>query len=151
MRMRRTISVFVALLALSSFTMNSGVEWLTDFEKAKSTADDSGKMILLSFSGSDWCANCIRLEKTLFSSEEFTAFATENLVLLNADFPARSKNKLSKEQTAHNEALAEKYNKAGKFPTVLLLDATGKVLGKLDHPKETVEAYMAQLKSLVNE
>ena len=141
--------IAIALIALcSAFVPSGNGTWLTDFDEAKKVSGESGKMILLSFSGSDWCANCMRLEKKLFDSEEFAAFASENLVLLNADFPARSKNKLSKEQTAHNEALAEKYNKAGKFPTVLVLDAEGNVKGKLQHPKESLSEYMGQLRSM---
>jgi thioredoxin-related protein len=39
---------------------------------------------------------------------------------------------LSKEQTKHNEGLAEKYNPLGKFPYTVLLDAKGKIIKEWD-------------------
>jgi methylmalonyl-CoA mutase cobalamin-binding domain/chain len=39
----------------------------------------------------------------------FKEFATNNLVVFNADFPKQKKNALSKEQTLENEKLAEKF------------------------------------------
>lgn len=102
--------------------------WLTDFTEAKKQAKEKHQPILLNFSGSDWCVPCIRMKKQYFSSESFQAYAGKNLVLLNADFPRRTKNKLSDQQQKQNDALAEQYNPSGKFPYTLLLDAEGKVL-----------------------
>ena len=96
--------------------------WLTDFDQAKELSVASGKPILISFSGSDWCQPCLRLERDLFSKPEFAAFAEEHLILVKADFPSRKKNELSPEQIKHNEALAEIYNPSGSFPLVLILD-----------------------------
>jgi len=102
--------------------------WLTDFTEAKKQAKEKHQPILLNFSGSDWCVPCIRMKKQYFSSESFQAYAGNNLVLLNADFPRRTRNKLSDQQQKQNDALAEQYNPSGKFPYTLLLDAEGKVL-----------------------
>lgn len=41
------------------------VTWLTDFNKAKIIAKEDNKLILLNFSGSDWCGPCIKLKKRL--------------------------------------------------------------------------------------
>ncbi len=152
--MKNQVKAFMVLLFLcclnaTSFAQESNA-WNEDITVASEQAENEGKMILLSFSGSDWCANCIRLDKVLFQSEEFEALASEDLVLLNADFPSRSKNKLSKEQVAKNEALAEKYNKAGVFPTVIVLSPDGAVVGKLVHPKDSVEEYITQLHAFID-
>ena len=117
-------------ILVSSFFFLSSQGWLTDFEKAKSEAQATHKQILVNFSGSDWCGPCIKLTKEVFESETFKTYANENLVLLRADFPRMKKNKLSKEQTALNEALADQFNKEGTFPLTLLLDENGKVLKK---------------------
>ena len=53
-------------------------------------------------------------------------------MLLRADFPRQKKNQLSKEQAAHNETLAEKYNPAGKFPYTVLISADGKMIKSWD-------------------
>lgn len=107
-------------------------EWLVDFDAAKQEAKQSNKQILLNFSGSDWCAPCIKLKKDVFDKQEFGDYAAQHLVLVRADFPRHKKNKLSDRQTAHNEGLAEKYNPQGKFPLTLLLDANGKVIQTWD-------------------
>ncbi len=147
--MKKLLTLCALSLVLMGLTDRADNGWLTDIELAKTEAIEHDKLILLSFSGSDWCGNCIRLEKTLFESESFKTFSLDKLVLFNADFPMRKKNKLSPEQTKKNDALAEEYNKDGVFPTVLILDASGKVQGKLVHPKESAEAYMTQLKNWV--
>lgn len=139
---------FVICLATTSYAQHD-IAWNQDVDSANAQAEKEGKLVLLNFSGSDWCANCIRLDKVLFQSEEFAAFAQDEFVLLNADFPARSKNKLSKEQTAKNEALAEKYNKKGVFPTVVLLSHDGKVIGRLSNPQDSASEYMRELQSLI--
>src|ERR1044072_5198548 len=91
-------------------------EWQPEFETARKLARENGKYILLNFSGSDWCAPCIRLHKEVFNSAEFELLAKRSLVLYDADFPRKIKNQLPKELVQRNEALAEKYNPLGKFP-----------------------------------
>ena len=103
----------------------------------------------MNFSGSDWCANCMRLEKVVFSSEVFKKYAAENLVLLSLDFPAKKKNKLSPEMTKQNDGLAEKFNKTGAFPTVTILGVDGKALGTTGYKKMSAEAYVAHLQSFL--
>src|ERR1700710_1034786 len=102
--------------------MTPATGWLVNFEEAQQLASEKHRLILLNFSGSDWCGPCIRMKKEVFNSDTFENFASSNLVLLNADFPRSNKNKLTKEQVSRNEALAEKYNSKGKFPFTLLLD-----------------------------
>jgi thiamine biosynthesis lipoprotein len=102
--------------------------WMHDFEAAKQEAQFRQKAILLNFSGSDWCIPCIELKKTLFSSEEFIAYATDRLILLNADFPRKSKNRLPTAQQAQKEQLAQQFNPQGNFPMTVLMDAQGRVL-----------------------
>lgn len=110
-------------------------EWTYDFEAAKISAKTSDKTILIVFSGSDWCKPCIQLHKDLFETEIFKEYAEEHLVLLKADFPYKKKNRLSKEQTAHNESLASRYNPEGEFPRAVFTEATGKVLGTFGYDK----------------
>jgi thioredoxin-related protein len=121
-------------------------EWLTDFDAAKTTAVKDNKYILLNFSGSDWCAPCIKMKKEVFESSPFLSIAEKQLVLVRADFPRTKKNQLPKEQSAHNEALAEKYNPDGKFPFTLLLDAKGNVIRQWDgYVFASQDAFIADL------
>ncbi len=139
------ITILLTLLSFSVFSQE--VKWLNSIDSAKVESKENNKLILLKFSGSDWCANCIRLDKTFFESEVFKNFAPGNLILLEADFPMKKKNKLPKEQQAHNDKLADKFNKGGSFPLVLILNSEGKLLGKITTPKNNIDEYINQIKS----
>jgi thioredoxin-related protein len=134
--------VFSSLLLLSN-------GWLTNFDAATKTATQKHQLILLNFSGSDWCGPCIRLRKEIFESNIFISFADSNLVLVNADFPRNKKNRLSDDQTKQNDSLADKYNPEGKFPYTLLVNANGKVVKEWDgFPDETPANFVAAIKTV---
>ena len=65
--------------------------WDDDYEKAVAQAKAEKKMVLLDFTGSDWCGWCIKLDKEVFSQPEFKDYAKENLVLVEVDFPNPSR------------------------------------------------------------
>ncbi len=102
--------------------------WLSNLDKAEQIAKTERKLILLNFSGSDWCIPCMKLRADIFNSDAFQDFAKDNLVLVNADFPRKKKDKLSNEQQKENDALAAKYNPEGRFPFTILLDSNGNKL-----------------------
>ena len=138
----KKVVALVLLLANIGFSQNSET-----FTKKLETAKTENKSVLLYFSGSDWCAPCVKFKKFIVNTPEFQTFATENLVIYNADFPRLSKNKLAKEVEKENETLADKYNSKGIFPLILLLDAEGNVIKKWEeYPKETVEEFIGKLK-----
>ncbi len=132
-----------------SLLLLSGKEWGTDIDAAKATAKKENKLVLLNFSGSDWCIPCIKLHDEIFESETFKNYASEKLVLVNADFPRLKKNQLSKDQQKKNDATAEQYNNKGHFPFTVLLNADGKILYTWDgYPEDGLNEFMRQLKSL---
>ena len=102
--------------------------WLNNLDKAEQIAKSEHKLILLNFSGSDWCIPCMKLRAEIFNSDAFTQYANDNLVLVNADFPRKKKDQLSKEQQRENDELAAKYNPDGRFPFTILLDSNGNKL-----------------------
>ncbi|MBI3853753.1 MAG: thioredoxin family protein [Verrucomicrobia bacterium] len=102
-------------------------EWLTDLPKAQAKAKAEKKLVLMDFTGSDWCPPCKALHKNVLSSPEFIQFAKANLVLVEVDFP-RSKPQSAALKKA-NQALSEKYAIEG-YPTIIVLDADGNTLSK---------------------
>ena len=97
--------IIALLVIFSSFSFAQQTEtFVNKLEQAKK----EHKKILLYFSGSDWCAPCIKFKKFIIQTEEFQAFAKTELIIYNADFPRQSKNKLAKEVEKENEALAGK-------------------------------------------
>jgi thioredoxin-related protein len=113
----------------------------TNFELVKKEAASQSKPIVLVFSGSDWCAPCIKLE-SIWQSTEFKEYAASNLILERADFPR--KNKTRSESKKQNEGLAARYNKEG-FPLVVVLDSKGTVLGKASYKNVSPNEYIALL------
>lgn len=123
----------------------NSLQWFTNIEEAKSAAAENGQNILMVFAGSDWCKPCIKFKKDILQNSNFSTQNIEKLVILYLDFPARKKNKLSKEQTKHNETLADKYNRSGIFPKIILLDAQGEKLKTIAFEGQSAEAFSTEL------
>lgn len=147
--MKKLLIIVTVMLGLAlSSTVNAGDTWLTDFTKAKAEAKMGKKIILAEFSGSDWCGPCILINKSVFSTAEFKKFAKEKLVLLLVDFP-NNKKKQSADLQKSNIALAQKYKIKG-FPTILLLDADGKVIAQtVGYQPGTAAEYIKGLEILM--
>ena len=144
----KTMLTGLLLVGLFGFSAFAGEEWLTDINKAKKEAAEKKLPILADFAGSDWCGWCIKLDKEVFSQKEFKAFAKDRVVLFLADFPR--KKELSAEVKAQNEQLQQAYGIEG-FPTVLLLDAGGKVIARTGYLRGGAVVYVDHLKDLLKQ
>ncbi len=142
--MRKILAI--CLLSLIS-ALGYSQHWETNFEKAKELATKENKTIIIVFQGSDWCAPCMKLEKEIWSNDEFIAHANNNYIMLKADFPKRKKNALDPKQQEHNNELAEQYNTAGYFPFVVIVNKDGDVLGNTGYKKVEVKKYIEILES----
>lgn len=137
--------IILAFLFLCSLGFSQ--DWKYNFEEAKKIASEENKNIVMIFSGSDWCAPCMRLDKNIWQSEEFKKEANQKWVLLKLNFPRKKANQLSEEQTNHNRDLAEKYNKEGSFPLVIIMQPNGKILGKLGFKNIEPKEYIALMEA----
>jgi thioredoxin-related protein len=139
------------LIAFFIINLFASLPWLGDFNYATTEAAKENKLILINFSGSDWCGPCIRLRKEILESATFEDYARDHLVLVRADFPRQKKNQPDAAQLKRNEALADKYNPDGKFPFTLLVDKNGKILKEWDgFPDESPEKFVAEISPLAN-
>jgi thioredoxin-related protein len=142
--MKKIIIILFIFMGTFSYSQN----WKTNFDEAKKEAAEQNKNILLVFSGSDWCAPCIKLDNVVWKSEVFKMEAEKNWVIYKADFPKKKANQLTPELTESNKKLAEKYNKNGSFPLVILLDKTGKVIGMTGFKNISATDYIQLIHSL---
>jgi len=125
--------------------------WYLNFADAQLESVKTHKMMLINFSGSDWCGPCIREKKEIFGSSVFEAYAAAHLILVSADFPRQKQHELSPEQTKRNEALADIYNPDGKFPYTLLINEKGRTLMAWDGiPEGGTEIFIKQISDLEN-
>jgi hypothetical protein len=91
------------------------------------------------------------MHKQIFESSTFAQYASEHLVLVNADFPRLKKHGLSKDQQAKNDKLADTYNKDGIFPLTLLLTSGGKILKRWEgFPRVSSDEFVEQVKVVVD-
>ncbi|MEY4278746.1 MAG: hypothetical protein RL377_750 [Bacteroidota bacterium] len=136
-------------LLTTAFTLPNS-DWGHNYKEALQAAKKEHKLILINFSGSDWCGPCIRLHKEVFVMEDFVKIANEHLILINADFPRYKKNQLSAAQQKLNDELADKYNSKGLFPYTVLVDENGNLLkdweGFPASPSEFIEDIQQAIK-----
>jgi thioredoxin-related protein len=121
------------------------LQWMTDLPKAQAKAKAENKLVMIDFTGSDWCGWCIKLNKEVFSKPEFAEYANKNLVPVEIDFPRK------KEQSADlkkaNQELQKKYKVEG-YPTVIVLNAEGKKVGELGYQPGGPKAFIEELEKL---
>ena len=134
---------FIALIVFLAAVNVLVAEWQTDYAKALAKAKAENKRVLLDFTGSDWCGPCIELNKKVFSTKEFRAFADKNLVFVEVDYPRGKKQ--SAELVSQNEKLAKEYGIDEKgYPTLVLLDPSGRKIRELNgYSGETTDDFIS--------
>jgi thioredoxin-related protein len=118
--------------------------WTVSMAAAATEAKESGKMILMNFTGSDWCSWCIKLESEVFSTPEFLTWADENLVMVFLDSPSTLQ--LEEKVIQQNQILQQALGVQG-FPTLLLLDSDLTPLLRTGYQAGGVQAYISHLEN----
>jgi protein disulfide-isomerase len=139
--------IIIALLAATVFWQVNAAEttWLTDLPKAQAQAKAENKIVLLDFTGSDWCGWCIKFKKETLDTAEFQAYAATNLVLVELDYP--QKKVQSDDLKKANAALKDQYNIEG-FPTLIVLNKDGQEIGRqVGYAKGGPQAFIAKIEA----
>jgi protein disulfide-isomerase len=142
---RRTEAVAPSVEPADSVSVAAKPGWLTSYEQAEQKARADNKLLLLDFTGSDWCGWCIKIDKEIFSKPAFKEYASKNLVLLEIDFPMRRQ--VPAVLKAQNSKLAGKYEIQG-FPTIVVLNSQGKKVGELGYVEGGPAAFIAELEKI---
>ena len=120
--------------------------WLTDLSEVKAKAKQESKPVMIKFTGSNWCAGCIRMEKEIFSKQTFIDFADEHLILMEVDFPIGEKQEDS--LVAQNNLLYDLYE-IGGLPTIILMDSEGEIYRDSGYGKESPRSFVKRIKNLL--
>ena len=117
--------IIIALLMFAGSFAAEAQElvWETNVTKAMAISNETKKPLLLFFTGSDWCGWCIRLQKEVLKTPEFAAWAKENVVLVELDYPRKAPQ--TEEIKKQNNELQMAFGIQG-FPTIILANATTK-------------------------
>ena len=102
--------------------------WITNLDEAKIIARREKKLILLYFTGSDWCTPCVALKKDFFDTDEFAKYE-DKFVMVYIDRPRRL-DIITVEQMAYNKKIIARY-KTTSFPRMMILDSGGNKKGEL--------------------
>lgn len=117
--MNKIVLLFVLVFG-SMTTQAQELTWETNINKAIEVSNKTNKPLLLFFIGSDWCGWCIRLQKEVLKTPEFTKWANENVVLVELDYPRRTPQ--TAEIKKQNAELQQAFGIQG-FPTVFFAKA----------------------------
>ncbi len=144
--MKNSFFALAILLSTSILSLAAGkTGWDDDYAKSLTKAKSESKLVLLDFTGSDWCGWCMKLDKEVFSEKAFKDYAKDNLILVEVDFPrGKQQTRKLKEQ---NEKLSGQYHVEG-FPTIIVLNKDGQKVGQLGYMEGGPTAFIAELNKL---
>lgn len=138
--MKKSIAwLFAGFLLAAGLPPVRAVEWREDLAAAARDARESRRLLLLNFSGSDWCGWCKRLDAEVFSQPAFEAYAQSNLVAMVADFPQRTPQDPALQ--AQNMRLMRHFQ-VNTFPRLLLFSPDGELIGELGYQPGGAEAFI---------
>lgn len=142
--MRQTLLI---IAILSAFTVPVFAEyppegWTASIPEAISRAEREDKMIMLDFTGSDWCGWCHKLEDEVWNTSEFESWADDNLIKVFLDFPQGIN--LSSDQINQNRLMQQYFGVRG-YPTIFLLDSDLTPLLKTGYREGGANEYIRHL------
>ena len=142
--MKRSTSILTAILAINSpaFAANP---WHTGLPIALDKARAENKAVFVNFTGSDWCGYCIQLKREILVTPAFESFASNNLVLVEVDFPKRKA--ITAAQRQANNALQHRFNIQG-YPTLVILDASGRERGRMGYEPGGPKPFLTRLQTI---
>ena len=145
----KTLLLALVLAGFGSVAFVSAADtpWITDYKKAQEQAKASKKLLLLEFTGSDWCPPCRMLQKDVLSTPDFQRLASTKFVLVEIDFP-RTKEQ-TRELAMQNQMLAQRFG-IQAFPSIIILDSDGKKISELIgyDPRAGRKAYIDSLEQI---
>lgn len=147
-----TARCFIALIllatgiGLAAQLDSEEIAWLIDNDEAQDLARMEERPVFMLFVGSDWCVWSGRMEDEILSTQQFAEYALKNLVLLKVDFPKSIE--LPEARMKKSRKLQKKYKISG-YPTVVVTDPDGNVLGKLVYMNGGPEPFLGALTKLI--
>jgi protein disulfide-isomerase len=118
--MKKSVLIFLFTLGFC-FAEAQDLTWVNTLDKAIEMSKKTNKPIMLFFTGSDWCGWCKRLQNEVFKHPEFVTWATNNVVLMEVDFPKNTP--IAQDIKEQNNKLQQFFGVTG-YPTVWFVNAS---------------------------
>lgn len=150
MKFARAALTFSFAFAIASAALGAQLSksvpkgWGENFEEGKAMAEKSGKLVLLAFSGSDWCGWCKKMEKEIYSDKKFVSEAKKKYVLLMIDNPS-NEGILSPLAKKQNRELTKKFGVSG-FPCTVVIRPSGEEVRRFGgYQSSGVDGFLSAL------
>ena len=124
-------------------TSSTPAGFTDNLDEALAKAKQEGKLVYVCFTGSDWCAWCVKLDRKVFAQPEFVPAVEKDYVLVYIDSP-KDKGRLTERAKTENPKLIKKYG-INRFPTALILDGDGNKVGETGFRKGGAKPYAEHL------
>ena len=96
------------------------IEWMTNLEAAGQRAKEEQKLLLVEFTGSDWCKACLMQKKKVLETPEFEDWVEQHCVAVEIDVPNDASLVGGEQQKALNQMFCDEYG-VFSFPTLLIM------------------------------
>ena len=73
----KKIAVMLLICCALAQVVAAGPQWLTNVPQAVAQAKKENKIVLLDFTGSDWCGWCIKFKKETLDTTQFSDYAAD--------------------------------------------------------------------------
>lgn len=142
--MIRPVKYIAAMLAMAG-----SLQALTEVDSLDAAVERAAKenrIIMLEFTGTDWCTACIHLHTKILSSAEFEQAAGSKYIVTQVDYPRTPAlvAKLSDEEKARREHLLATYGIRG-LPAMVLMDSQGRPFAIINGTRPTTKEFLAVL------
>lgn len=155
MILRSLAIAFMLLLPITKLRADSApapeshpFPWRTDYALALKEAQESGRPLLLKFTGSDWCPPCKRLNAEVFETDAMRTYAETEIIPVYVDFPRSFE--LPAKLARQNAALAETFG-VEAYPSVWIVSPAGKALGRLGYQQGGAKSYIRSIKRILRD
>ncbi|OYQ34380.1 thioredoxin family protein [Flavobacterium cyanobacteriorum] len=138
--MKKLLLILFFVMGAITAGAQETLKWHTDMIEAMKVSEKTKKPMFLFFTGSDWCGWCKRLQKEVFTTPEFAAWAKANVVLVELDFPRSVAQ--TPEIKQQNAELQQVFRVNG-YPTVWITTANKDKEGKVNFTPVGSIGYLA--------
>lgn len=144
-----TCLLIITLFCCCEAQQNTGqIQWQDSYQKALEQSKSSSKPVLLFFTGSDWCGWCSKLEEEALNTQEFVQTAGPQFIFVKLDFPLYSP--IDPQIAVRNKELRKKFD-VRSFPTIIIVDETGRQIGSTGYRPGGGKEYAGHLIRMVSD
>ena len=125
-------------------------DWFCDFDDAMEKAKVNGKAVAVFFHSSD-NDNSRKFKTERMENTKFKNKMRDRLLIVYLDYPENAdtrKDKRNRDQVQHNRRIADQFH-VSTYPTVIVLDSSGKEIGRLDSNTNSITTFVDKADRIV--